>query len=54
MTVLAPDATTADALSTAFVQMRPEAIDAILAPRPSLGALLVSRSGAISRRGAAA
>ncbi|MFH1553984.1 MAG: thiamine biosynthesis protein ApbE [Rhizobiales bacterium 24-66-13] len=45
VTVLAPDAASADALSTAFNLMEPAAIRAILASQPKLEVDLVSASG---------
>jgi thiamine biosynthesis lipoprotein len=50
VTVLAADATTADALSTAFSQMPVEAIDAILRRRGDVGVILAGPSG-LDRRG---
>lgn len=45
VSVLAPDATTADALSTAFAQMPAAAIEAVLARRPEVSAHLLAADG---------
>jgi FAD:protein FMN transferase len=47
VTVLAPDATTADALSTAFAQMPEREIDAILARRRDVTVLLAGATGLV-------
>ncbi len=44
MTVLAPTAALADALSTAFYLLGPEAARAFIADHPEFGALIVERS----------
>jgi thiamine biosynthesis lipoprotein len=45
VTVWAPDATTADALSTAFLVLGPEEAGAVLARLPEAGALFVAGRG---------
>ncbi len=52
VSVLAPDATTADALSTAFVLMEEPEIERLVAARPRTGALLLGRDRRIRRIGA--
>ena len=48
---LAPDAVSADVLSTAFMIMMPEAIDGLCADHPAFGALTVTAGGRIHRSG---
>ena len=43
--VVAPDATTADALSTAFSLLEPEAVEDIVAARPGLDVRLAGGAG---------
>ncbi len=52
VSVIAPDATTADALSTAFALLPLEAIDRVLAARPGVQAYLVEEDGTLLLRGA--
>ncbi len=52
VSVLAPEATTADALSTAFMQMEEAEIERIVASRPRMGALLIGEGGRMLRIGA--
>ena len=51
VTVLADDATTADALSTALFVMAPDEAGAFCAVRPELGVLAVERGGRVMRTG---
>jgi thiamine biosynthesis lipoprotein len=50
--VLAPDATTADALSTGLSALPPEAALAVLDAYPDVGALLLTKEGGLLRTGA--
>ena len=54
VSVVAPDATTADALSTAFALLPVEAIDRVLARRPGVVAHLVDADGRSRSRGTGA
>ncbi len=52
VSVLAPDATTADALSTGLSALPPKAALAVLNAYPNVGALLLTRNGGLLRAGA--
>ncbi|HEY7759634.1 MAG TPA: FAD:protein FMN transferase [Burkholderiales bacterium] len=52
VSVLAPDATTADALSTGLSALPPEAALAVLDAYPDVGALLLTKEGGLLRTGA--